>query len=540
MYTRPSVDELLDGIRRTIERELLPLLADNPDAERFALPILEVVDRAMAEWPTRADAYLADVSALRDVLEELAYIARHEPSSTAVRRVVDALPTIPEGAVAGDLAEIDNVHKASLVEVMSLLDLPAGSEASPARQKADAFLVQALLDYADRELAAVPSIDLSAVKANNNQSMANQPIGDMPQRMEAFLEETLGATGECRPGSVSVTNFERLAGGNSRDTYLFEAVWLDQDGAEVKEPCVMQREAVSSVVDTDRPGAVQSGTRRRPEIEFQAVQVLESAGLRVPHMLWQDPEGRWLERPFVVCRRVAGTASDVELRAGDPAKLAAVYDDYVATLAALHDLNPDELGLDFLGTVSREDAAGQQVRLFESAFRANALEVHPGIEYLIRWLHRNLPVADEISVIHGDFRRGNFLIEDDHVTAYIDWELVHLGDPIEEIAFMYWAFWSLEPVIPLDDLLARYEAARGISVNRETLAFYRLFQELKMLVIGLTGIHSYFASESRQLAYTNPYLHTYTTECCRRALSELASGGPFYDFPAGKDAPLLY
>ena len=107
-----------------------------------------------------------------------------------------------------------------------------------------------------------------------------------------------------------------------------------------------------------------------------------------------------------------------------------------------------------------------------------------------------------MSVVHGDFRLGNFMWDDNGILAMLDWEQCHLGDPLEEIAFMYWPLWSLEPLIPIDEIdPAATRRPAAIAVDRETLAFYRAFIELKMSVVLLTGIRSFFATDERQVVY---------------------------------------
>jgi hypothetical protein len=106
---------------------------------------------------------------------------------------------------------------------------------------------------------------------------------------------------------------------------------------------------------------------------------------------------------------------------------------------------------------------------------------------------------------------------------------------MEEIAFMYWPLWSLEPVIPLDDLLARYEEASGIEVNRDTLAFYRVFIELKMVVVILTGFKSFFATEQRKLEYA-VISFPIATATMLRVIDSLLAGGPTYDYTAAVPA----
>ena len=58
-------------------------------------------------------------------------------------------------------------------------------------------------------------------------------------------------------------------------------------------------------------------------------------------------------------------------------------------------------------------------------------------------------------MVHGDFRFGNVLYDDTRVTAMLDWEMVHLGDPLEDLAWAYRTRWSLEQFVPLDEFVAR-------------------------------------------------------------------------------------
>ena len=155
---------------------------------------------------------------------------------------------------------------------------------------------------------------------------------------------------------------------------------------------------------------------------------------------------------------------------------------------------------------------------------------------MIRWLKKHQPVASRVSIIHGDFRLGNFMYDGDEFVALLDWEQVHLGDPLEELAFMYWALWSLDALVPLDDLIVMYEQATGFPVDREALAFYRVFIELKMLVVLLTGCKSYFATEGRQLRYGGPAGYEMTRNAELRVIEELARGGPSLAFDAYRPA----
>ena len=97
---------------------------------------------------------------------------------------------------------------------------------------------------------------------------------------------------------------------------------------------------------------------------------------------------------------------------------------------------------------------------------------------------------------------------------------------------MYWPLWSLGTLIPIEAFVARYEQATGRVVNRATLAWYRVFIELKMLVVVLTGLKSYFATPERQLTYGSAASNEMLRDSQLRAIEEIARGAPTLAFDA--------
>ncbi len=259
---------------------------------------------------------------------------------------------------------------------------------------------------------------------------------------------------------------------------------------------------------------------------------MEQQGIPVPHMLWVDPDGKWLERPFSVSRWIDGEADLTRLAAAP--NLPAILDQYVDILARVHNLDPAAGGVDFLGSPTRQTAAGEQVELFASAFDKQRLEEFPGISYLIRWLRKSAPTTPRVSIVHGDFRLGNIMWDDTGILAMMDREQCHLGDPLEEIAFMYWPLWSLAALVPIREFVARYERASGIGVDDQALAYYRVFIELKMCVVLLTGIKSFYATPERQLAYGATPGFEMLRQCQLRVLDALAGGRPTVEFGDGR------
>ena len=352
------------------------------------------------------------------------------------------------------------------------------------------------------------------------------------EAMTAALESFIAAEmPDAR--DVRVTGFDAMAGGASREAFAFDASWTTDDGP-VEERCVMLRQPVSSVLESDESATSFTGSRRVPEVEFRMLRCMEAAGVRVPHMLWLEPTGDVLERPFSVARLIVGEADHTKL--ADSPHLANVLAHYVEILAQVHTLDPADAGVDFLGDPTPETAASVQVELFANGVERQQLEELPALAYLVRWLRKNLPTADRVSVVHGDFRLGNFMYDDSGIIAMLDWEQCHLGDAIEELAFMYWPLWTLEPIVPIEEFVSRYEAASGTTVDPATLAFYRAFIELKMSVVLLTGIRSFFATDERQLAYGGSVSLAMLCECQLRFVDELLHGGPTVRFGSDRVA----
>jgi aminoglycoside phosphotransferase (APT) family kinase protein len=258
------------------------------------------------------------------------------------------------------------------------------------------------------------------------------------------------------------------------------------------------------------------------------IRLMEAQGIPVPHMLWVEPTGKWLERPFSVARWIEGEADLTKL--AEAANLERILEQYIEILARIHNLDLHSAGVDFLGTPTAETAALEQVELFEHGFNRQRLEGFPAITYMVRWLKKHQPVASRVSVIHGDFRLGNFMWDDNGIVAMLDWEQSHVGDPLEEIAFMYWPLWTLEPLIPLTEFIRRYEEMSGITVDRDALAYYRVFIELKMAVVIMTGIKSFFATPERQLMYGAVTSFGLLRDTQLRVIEELLNDGPTFEF----------
>ncbi len=133
----------------------------------------------------------------------------------------------------------------------------------------------------------------------------------------------------------------------------------------------------------------------------------------------------------------------------------------------------------------------------------------PVFEFAFRWLADTLPAPSELSPLHGDFRMGNLMIGEEGITAILDWELAHIGDPAQDLAYLCTPSWRFtrheKPVggfAEIDDLLAAYETASGTTVNRKRFRWWLVYSTLwwGIVCLDMAGIWRTGADRSLERA----------------------------------------
>ena len=520
MITRPSIQELIESAVRNLEGVAQP----GANRDTLIIPLLAVLDRVGNEWSSWAALLAADNEDIRQTLSGLGIsVTGAEAEAEAEADASHLLASRAANSVIARIEAENRGLKQALVSAIESLDLPAAAGAPPGQQTTDRTILELLRRSLHRETLVMVSPHRVAPTSGNPSSAALTPA-QVTDGLGQFLADAM-PTAE----GLQIEQLQRLAGGASREAWIFDLRWREGDAPRF-EPCILMREPAASVLVSDSAADCIDGTRRTVENEVRLLRAMRAAGLPVPDILWADHRGQWLERPFSIARRLPGTA-DTSSILGTPAA-ETLLDQFIEVLSRIHALDPTAAGVDFLGTPTVHTTAQEQVAQFEGNFRAQQLEAFPATTYLIRWLKKNAPIAGRISVVHGDYRLGNFLFEGDRILAILDWEQAHIGDPIEEIAFMYWSIWSLEPVCPIEEFVKRYETKTGTTVDRAALAWYRVFIEFKMLVVLLTGLKSYYATPQRQLHYGSAHTNEMVRDSQLRVIEEFARAGPTVAFDA--------
>lgn len=297
-----------------------------------------------------------------------------------------------------------------------------------------------------------------------------------PEAVRDVLREATGAD----PGPVEL---DPMGGGASRQ------LWT-----------VSGSEGPSWVLRRDPPGSTSYVSM---ETEYRVMAQAGRAGVPVPEPLAFEPEGGRFGSAGFLMQRLQGEGLGPRILKRPELERARerLVSQLGAALAKIHATEPPP-GL--LENPSR-DPAEAQVSAWEAEL--DALEVAlPAVEAGLRWLRLNLPEPAEPTLVHGDFRLGNFLVDPNGLVAVLDWELCHTGDPAEDVGWLCirsWRFGNDDEraagLGSLEELLAAYREAGGGELDPERLRFWEVFGNVKWAIICAAQAADHMSGERRSM-----------------------------------------
>lgn len=271
----------------------------------------------------------------------------------------------------------------------------------------------------------------------------------------AWIEQTAGGR---------VTRADRVPGGGRHEAWLVDVA---TDGGQL-----------DLFLRYDRADPAETGEVHTLHREARFYLALQDTPVPVPRVLGVHPVEQ-----AVLSTRVPGDTWFSRLR--DEAARLAVARDFMRHLAALHAVDPHRLRVpDQDPDAGLRALVGREIDVWERLYRTGDHVREPLVEFGLAWLRRNLPDADEPPVIvQGDTGPGNFLYRDGAVTAVLDWELGHLGDPHDDLGWLALRA-AQEPFTDLADRFADYAAAAARTIDWARVRYYRVFAELRVVVLG--------------------------------------------------------
>ena len=289
---------------------------------------------------------------------------------------------------------------------------------------------------------------------------------DLTRALGAFIE----AAAPDR-GAVAIRDLTPAPAGSSTENWFFDADW-----GQGPLPLLLRRAPESEVVQVDRSA------------EFGILDGLADTGVPSPRAYWQGSLGG---RPAMILERCSGRADRLALternRLGlDEHIRIALAKEVAQMLARLHVQPVPE---------SAADPVEASLAPYRSITEALPDEMATELRVGLWWLEDNRPDARAWVMVHGDYRPANMLIKDGRITALLDWEFAHCGDPHEDLGWYLADVYRRHHFIPgrfsPEHFLQLYEAESGIRADHEKLAWWAVFALQKLATIAVETLMAF-------------------------------------------------
>ena len=309
-------------------------------------------------------------------------------------------------------------------------------------------------------------------------------------KLADYLSDQWGA-------NVEVTDLREHVEGWSRDTVSFTANWEAKDGRRDRRFVVR--------AESDEQVEGDHGHGNDIETEFRTMDAVQKTGVPVPETVLWEPDRDVMDGKFFVVGYRPGDAPIVWDRE-DREDLYAQWDgdsdlpsQFVDAAASIHSLGPDDVP--FLDR--HEDYVEWEIDRWEEVYHESTPKPEPAVEEALRWFRANKPEVPEQTLVHGDFRIGNMLVDGDELSAVLDWELARVGDPMYDLGYASTQYFAGKLITPIErpelacSLLERewfydeYERRTGREVHRDRVRYWQAFSAFVMMTISLAGVHRF-------------------------------------------------
>ena len=317
---------------------------------------------------------------------------------------------------------------------------------------------------------------------------------DLSPRLGAYLAKTFAAD------DLEIADLARIPGGASRETYRFRARY--RKGRETHDRAlILRRDPPASLIETER------------SVEYRAYAAFFKLGLPVPEPIALELDAKPLERPFFIMSEVENCTTGGIMNPEPYGQFREkIGKQFFENLGRIARADPAGIGLgDFDGAKTLADCWRHEVARWERVIDEDEVEPQPIVRAALRWLKRNPPPpAQKLSVVHGDYRTGNFLFDDGgDMRAILDWEMCHLGDPLEDLG------WAIDPLwangdasrpggmLPREEAIAIWERTSGLKAEKAALHWWEIFASLKGAAIWISAAREY--AEGRNIDPINAF-----------------------------------
>lgn len=431
-----SISQYLWTTARELRAEVMPAVEDPSVRETLhnGLRILTWIANALeatAPDGTRApgsDGTVADTDRLAGPPENA---AAWRESGDALARAARSIDSAASASILSEQAEVIAWEKAALDQAIARVDA---------------------IEY-----AAAARID-------------REDHGISRSALQSYLR-----TRSAEPG-LTITDFRPIHGGRSRQTALFRV-----DGAA--------RLPANMVVQRGLPGGGGSAFVSEA-VQFELMQVLHAAKLRIPAPILVETDEAALGAPFMITERAAGACAEPDFWLAP--KDASLALDLAREMALLHRQPLGDIGPRLPQSRQRHDVEGWREELEELAAKWHELAHWPSVTMsaAIAWMRANVDcLEDRRSFVHNDLLFQNVMAENGRITAVLDWEQTSVGHPGEDLGY---AYPQIRACGNWDAFLAAYRAAGGPDISQRQIDYFALRAGLRLMNLVMMGGRNVF------------------------------------------------
>ena len=306
----------------------------------------------------------------------------------------------------------------------------------------------------------------------------------MEERSAKVAAALSSAAERALGGPVSIENLGPLSGGASADTWSFDAVCRGKCHELILRLAPPRKDSIRLDRMTEARLLSLAGEAGVP-VPKVFFQIDEKAGVGLGYAMERIP-GETIARKILRDEQYAQARSRMARQCGEI--LCRIHSMDTAALPPLKD-QPAAAQLEQLYPMYK--AFGQDLPVFELAFC---------------WLRDRLPESSVSRFVHGDFRNGNSIVGPEGIRAVLDWELAHLGDPMEDLGWICvnsWRFGNID--LPVggfgqrEELFAGYEDAGGGTVRPAQVRFWEVFGTLKWGLITILQAYTHLGGAKRSV-----------------------------------------
>lgn len=319
----------------------------------------------------------------------------------------------------------------------------------------------------------------------------------MTHARDEFAQALRQAIAEAAGSSATIESLHLLPGGASQETWhldvtIDDGTWAGSHALVVRRP--LGGKIVATALDL--------------EAEFRVLQAAYDAGVPAPRPYWyfDDVGGK----PALLMARLAGET--IGRRIVKEPHLAAAREHLPehmgAALAAIHAIDVDDHGLrSLLPTPDPGQTPAQtQIARFETALD-RIDEPHPALELGIRWLKLNEPEPPErLTLVHGDYRIGNVVVDESGLVGILDWEFAHVGEPAEDLGWPLVRDWRFgRPELRFGGIGEpdAFFAGYGRPVDEQRVFYWEVLGNVGWAVGALNQAQRYLRGEEANLEFAS-------------------------------------